>query len=75
MNYDLDTDEGMANAIAWTQRHFKMAKDFGLWMVPRSGTLVRFDNAEKAAIITPGHTPDPSIARVIKAMGWTVTEK
>lgn len=75
MNYNLDTEEGMANAIAWTQRHFKMAKDFGLWLVPRSGTLVRFDSKEKIAIITSGDSPDPSIARVIKAMGWTVVEK
>lgn len=74
MNYDIDTDEGMANAVQWTTEHFARLKDGGVWMVPRSGTLVRVRHATKTATLH-NTTPDPSIARVIKAMGWTVTEK
>lgn len=73
MNYDLDTDEGMANAVQWTREHFDKLTDGGIWIVPRSGTLVLVNHADKTATIH-NTTPDPSIERVIKAMGWTVKE-
>lgn len=74
MNYDLDTNEGMANAMQWTTDHFAKLKDGGIWIVPRSGTLVQVHHTDKTATIHNA-TPDPSIKRVIKAMGWTVVEK
>jgi len=74
MNYDLDTKEGMAHAVQWTTEHFANLKDGGVWIVPRSGTLVRVRHADKTATIHSA-TPDPSIKRVIRAMGWTVVEK
>ena len=74
MNYNLDTDEGMANAVQWTTEHFAKLKDGGVWIVPRSGTLVRVNHTDKTATLHTGAMPDPSIKRVIKAMGWTVKE-
>jgi len=75
MNYNLDTKAGMANAVKWTTEHFAKLKDGGMWMVPRSGTLVQVNHTTKTATLHAGVMPDPSIRRVIKAMGWTVTEK
>ena len=75
MNFKLDTKEGMANAVKWTQDMFNMMNDYGSWGIPRSGTLVRINKKEKVATITIGFMPDPSIRRVIEAMGWTVVEK
>ena len=72
MNYDLDTEDGMANAVRWTTSVFDTLKSGGVWAVPRSGTMVTIDKENKTAIIYAGHSPDPSITRVIKAMGWTV---
>ena len=73
--YDLDTKEGMANAIKWTQQLFDVLNDKSTWGVPRSGTTVQIDKATKTATITYNFTPDPSIAQVIEAMGWTVITK
>ena len=73
MNYDLDTKEGMSNAVKWTAAMFDTIKDGGTWMVPRSITMVRIiDKKEKVAAIIAGPIPDPSLRRVIEAMGWTV---
>ena len=73
MNYDLDTQAGMANAIAWTKAMLARLNDVGVWMVPRSGSLVHFDQTKKTAKVV-SILPDPSLARVLTEMGFTVTE-
>ena len=75
MNYDLDTKTGMKNAITWTQMLFDNMSNHASWAVPRSGTIVRINKPEKTATISGGFLPDPSLKRVIEAMGWTVIEK
>ena len=74
MNYDLDTQAGMANAIAWTKAMLAQLKDDGVWMVPRSGSLVHFNKTKKTAKVV-SLLPNPSLARVLTEMGFTVTEK
>ena len=73
--FDLDTVGGMNRAVEWTRELFERLKTGGIWMVPRSGTLVRIDHEKRTAHITEGHTPDPSLVKVIKAMGWAVVKK
>jgi hypothetical protein len=46
-----------------------------VWIVPRSGTIVQVFKSERRVIITNGPFPDTSLGRVIKNMGWAVTEK
>ena len=75
MNYNLDTTEGMNAAVKWTQETFDLMNEGGSWGIPRSGTTVRINKKDKIATITLGFMPDPSIRRVIEAMGWTVIEK
>jgi hypothetical protein len=75
MNYDLDTKEGMNHAVRWTRTMFDTIKDGGAWMVPRSMTMVRINHNDKVATLITGVAPDPSIKRVIEAMGWTVVEQ
>lgn len=72
MNYDLNTKQGMENAVAWTRRMFEMINDGGKWVVPRSGTIVTIYRAEKAVSIEQGFMPDDCIEQVIKAMGWKI---
>lgn len=71
MNYDLDTKKGMANAVEWTTNLFMRMNEGSKWIVPRSGTLITVYPERKFAEIYEGLLPDPSIERVIKAMGWT----
>jgi hypothetical protein len=72
MTYDLDTKKGMANAVEWTAKLFAHMNEGGKWIVPRSGTLITVYPERKFAEIYEGELPDPSIERVIKAMGWNV---
>jgi hypothetical protein len=72
MSYDIDTKEGMNNAVKWTQAMFDTVNDGGVWMVPRSMTMVRINKTDRIATLIVGFAPDPSIRRVIEAMGWTV---
>jgi len=74
MNYDIDTDEGMANSVAWTERMFGMMRDGTMWGIPRSGTTVRVYPTKKEVVITDGLLPEDGLARVIKAMGWAIKE-
>ena len=74
MNYDLDTTEGMNNAVRWTQMLFDNMKDGASWGVPRSGTIIRINKRDKIATISGGFLPDPCLKEVIEAMGWTVVE-
>lgn len=74
MNYDLDTEDGMDNAKAWTAQTLALINDGGVWLVPRSGMRVMVHHADKAVTIYAGHSPDPSIPRVIEALGWTINK-
>lgn len=73
--YNINTKEGMAKAIAWTEQLVSQLKDGGVWAVPRSHTLVTIISKEKKQVLLSEGVPDPSIARVFKAMGWTVSHK
>ena len=75
MNFNLDTEQGMANAVLWTQALFERINNGGTWVVPRSGTIITVHHTNKTATIKSGHKPDPSLKRVIKAMGWDVKEQ
>ena len=70
--YDLDTEDGMRKSVEWTTKLFDTMSDGGRWGIPRSGVTVTIDKKNKTATITPGYRPDPSIERVILAMGWKV---
>lgn len=70
MNYDLNTEEGMKNSVAWTMRTLDSIKDGGAWGIPRSGTVVRVSHKDKTAYISDGNEPD--VVRVLEAAGWTV---
>ena len=72
MNYDLDTEEGMKNAVAWTQSLLARINDGGTWAVPRSATVVTLDRRHGRCHVV-GLVPDPSIIRVLRAAGYTVT--
>ena len=73
MSYDLDTEEGMKNAVAWTTRLLDHVADGGTWAVPRSGTLIRIDKRNRLCTVV-GLIPDPSIARVLNAAGFRVID-
>ena len=72
MNYDLDTPDGLDNAIQWTDAVLSNLKPGGQWIVPRSNTVVTVRNHQHRVCRVFSAVPDPSIVRVLKAAGWTV---
>ena len=72
MNFDLDTKEGMKNAVAWTENMFSLINEGGAWAIPRSGTIVRVSHKDKTVSITDGLYPEHCLRRVIKATGWKI---
>lgn len=75
MNFDLNTQEGMANAVAWTRNLFSQMKEGATWFVPRSLTTLKVNHARKEVEVLTQIRPDPSVNEVIRAMGWTIKEK
>jgi len=75
-NWNLDTAEGMANAVEWQRRQFALLRDQGRWLVPRSGSVIVVDQVNKRAIcVLSMMGPETSIRRVVEAMGWTYIDK
>ena len=72
---DITQPQGMAEAKAWTQRLIDGINDGGMWIVPRSGTSIVFDKANKKALVTHQLMPDISIEMILEAMGWEITYK
>ena len=74
MNYDIDTKEGMKNSVDWTQRLFDTIREGGIWMIPRSFTLVTVYKSKKEVHIKAGERPERGMVDVIRAMGWTIVK-
>ena len=75
MNYDLDTKAGMVNAMRWTKQLIESLRDGGTWAIPRSGTVVTFDKRKQTAIVDAPFAHDPSVTRVLTALGWKIVMK
>ena len=74
-DFDLDTKQGMVNAILWTKQLIESLNDGGKWMIPRSGTIVTFDKKTQTAVVDAPFMRDPSITKVLTAMGWKIVMK
>ncbi len=74
-DFDLDTKQGMVNAIMWTKQLINSLNDGGKWVVPRSGTIVTFDKKRQVATVDAPFMSDPSITKVLTAMGWKIVMK
>lgn len=71
---NIDTEQGMKDAVAWQEAHIAFVKDGGTWIVPRSNTFITINHKDKRATFVSSANPEPTIVRVFKAMGWEVDE-
>lgn len=74
-NFNIDTEEGLANAVKWTNHVFSLIVDGGRWIVPRSMSAYEINHGTKTVRRVLGAFPEPIIERVIKAAGWKYEEK
>lgn len=76
MNYDINTEQGMAASVRWVNALFNRMNDGAVWVIPRSGTVVtKVDGNRKTCIYEEGFASDLTIPRVLKAAGWTFVKK
>ena len=67
--YDIDTPDGLAAAAEWLTGHISMIKDGGVWVIPRSITIVIiYHSTKQYSMVGPG---DSSTRKVFKAIGWS----
>lgn len=69
-NYDMDTDEGMENAMRWMQQLVDTISDGGVWGVPRSNSIYKFDKKNHVASRLFGG--EPGIERVLQGIGYAI---
>lgn len=69
---NLDTTQGMNDAINWTNNTLQMLNIGGSWIIPRSGVIVT-RTGEKSCKLAKGFSEDEAILRVLKAGKWDVT--
>ena len=75
MNMNVDTPDGLANAVDWMKRFVDTLTDQARWAIPRSGSIVVIDKTNKQAIRVLGLLPEPSTQKVFEAMGWKWIDK
>lgn len=73
MNYDINTSDGLKNAVAWTNNMLGQIKQGGIWFVPRAASSYIVDHENKT-VTRKGMKSDKSITRVLTAAGWKVVE-
>lgn len=67
---DIGTEQGMKDAIQWTEQFLNMFfNNKGTWVVPRSEAVYHINKLEKTV---SRETPDAAVDEVFKAMGWKV---
>lgn len=74
-NFNIDTEEGMANAVEWTEKAFAVLADGGRWIVPRSMSIYEVNKTDKTVRRIRGMYPEPVIRRVLIAAGYTYFEE
>jgi hypothetical protein len=71
-NYDLTTTKGLENSKRWLSNGLMLLSDNGIWVIPRSNTVVRINKSKKLATVIHQDSPDVSIELVFEALGWAV---
>lgn len=75
VNWNIDTPEGMENAVAWTDRTFAALVDGGRWIVPRSMSIYEISHSTKTVRRIMGMFEESVIQRVVEAAGWKYEDK
>lgn len=69
--FDLDTAQGLADAVDWVNTKLTAIPEGGFWLVPRSGSKYEVDRAKHTVRRVYGLFDEIAIERAIKAARWT----
>ena len=71
MNYNIDTEEGMANAMRWMEQTLDTPAKALIWRIPRADATYIIDKSDRTFTRTGVDEPTD---RVLLHMGFTVKE-
>ena len=71
MNYNIDTEEGMANAVRWMEQTLGTPSKTLIWRIPRTAATYIIDKGDRTFTRTGVDEPTD---RVLLHMGFTVKE-
>lgn len=76
ISMNISTKEGMAAAVAWQRNHLNTIREGGMWVIPRSGTVLKVSHAKKTLSLVANLLPElPDLRAVTEAMGWTLVDE
>lgn len=74
MNMNIDTEDGMLNAVEWTKDFLSLINEGGIWAVPRSNALYQIYSRQEFVIrLSPGY--DAPTERVLRELGFNILQK
>jgi hypothetical protein len=71
MNYNIDTEEGMANAVRWMEQTLATPSKTLIWLIPRAAATYNIDKSDRTFTRTGMDEPTD---RVLLHMGFAVKE-
>ena len=71
MNYNIDTEEGMMNAVRWMEQTLDTPSKTLIWRIPRAAATYIIDKSGRTFTRTGVDEPTD---RVLLHMGFTVKE-
>ena len=71
---NLDTEQGMQEAMEWTTNFIGMINEGGVWAIPRSDALYQIYHKEQRVVrLTPSF--DGPTERVFRKLGFDVSQE
>jgi hypothetical protein len=67
------TEEGFAQALAWTRGQLALLADGGVWVIPRSMAAVRVVSHTNREVQMIGMEREELVADLMRVLGWRVT--
>lgn len=71
---NLDTEQGMQDAMEWTTNFISMINDGGVWAIPRSDALYQIHHKDKFVIRLTTNFDGPT-ERVFRKLGFDILQK
>ena len=72
---DISTRSGLAAAVEWQRNYLARVAEGGMWIIPRTGTILRVSHKDKTLTVVANLLPElPDLRRVTVAMGWNFVD-
>jgi hypothetical protein len=70
---NIATEAGFQQALSWTQGLLRRMADGGVWVIPRTGAVLRIDSHKELRASMYGMQEEPCVVDCMRALGWKVT--